>query len=426
MIVVALLLLVVSLNGATSSGRSSCSRSRPAARTRSRSPPGRALPATVVPFELIANAMALRSIAFQTAMIAGPALGGLLFIVSPELVYGTAAVLLTIGLVCVLADPRARARARPDEAPTLETVLAGIRFIRRTPVLLGAISLDLFAVLLGGAIALAPVFAQDDPPHRPGRPRPAPQRAGRGRARRRAAGSRAARCAANAGTTLLVVVALFGVSMIVFGLSRWLPLSLAALAVSGFVDMISMNIRSTTVAMVTPDELRGRVLAVEMVFISASNELGAFESGAAAALLGAVPAVVAGGVRHDRPRRSSGSRVFPALTHVGRLEDLRPATSVAVTFRAAMATVRIPPILRPDAGNNRQVEVDGETVREVLESLVATYPAAPRPHLRRGRRAAAVPQRLHRRHRRPPLRRPRDEGRDGRDRDPAARRRRRR
>jgi hypothetical protein len=112
--------------------------------------------------------------------------------------------------------------------------------------------------------------------------------------------------------------------MIVFGLSTWLPLSLLALAVSGFVDMISMNIRSTTVAMVTPDELRGRVLAVENVFISASNELGAFESGAAAALLGTVPAVVLGGLA-TIALAGIWARRFPELKRVGKLEDLRPA-----------------------------------------------------------------------------------------------------
>ena len=133
-------------------------------------------------------------------------------------------------------------------------------------------------MLLGGAIALAPVFAQTilhTGPFGLGLLRSAPAvgalLAGVMLARRP--------LRTNAGTTLLVVVAVFGVSMIVFGLSRWLPLSMLALAVSGFVDMISMNIRATTVAMVTPDELRGRVLAVENVFISASNELGAFESG---------------------------------------------------------------------------------------------------------------------------------------------------
>ena len=202
-------------------------------------------------------------------------------------------------------------------------MLAGIHFIRRTPIMLGAISLDLFAVLLGGAIALAPLFAQDilhTGPVGLGLLRSAPAvgalLAGMMLARRP--------LRTNAGPTLLVVVALFGVSMIVFGLSTWLPLSLLALAVSGFVDMISMNIRSTTVAMVTPDELRGRVLAVENVFISASNELGAFESGLAAALLGAVPAVVLGGIA-TIALAAVWSRVFPELAHVGRLEDLRPA-----------------------------------------------------------------------------------------------------
>jgi MFS family permease len=285
-------------------------------------PPGRALPAMVVPFELIASAMALRSVGGQAAMIAGPALGGFLFALAPEVVYAVAAGMLTLGLVCALAihEP---ARARSDEAPSLQSVLAGIRFIRRTPILLGSIALDLFAVLLGGAIALAPVFAQEILHAGPvglGLLRSAPAvgalAAGIFLAQRPLPG--------NAGKTLLVVVALFGACMVVFGLSRWFPLSLAALAVSGFVDMISMNIRSTTVAVLTPDELRGRVLAVEMVFISASNELGAFESGAAAALLGTVPAVVAGGAL-TIGLALVWTRVFPALARVGRLDELRPA-----------------------------------------------------------------------------------------------------
>jgi hypothetical protein len=126
-----------------------------------------------------------------------------------------------------------------------------------------------------------------------------------------------------AGRTLLIVVAVFGGSMIVFGLSQWFAVSLVALAVSGFADMFSMNIRSTTVALVTPDELRGRVNAVEMVFISASNELGAFESGVAAALVGAVPAVVLGGAATVLIA-AVWPRFFPELARIGRLEDLRP------------------------------------------------------------------------------------------------------
>ena len=129
--------------------------------------------------------------------------------------------------------------------------------------------------------------------------------------------------AGSAGRTLLVVVGVFGASMVVFGTSRWFAVSLVALAVSGFADMISMNIRSMTVALATPDALRGRVNAVEMVFISASNELGAFESGVAAALVGAMPAVVAGGALTIAIAVIWG-RLFPPLAKVDRLEELSP------------------------------------------------------------------------------------------------------
>ncbi len=287
-------------------------------------PAGRALPATLVPMELIPSAMALRTIAFQTAVVAGPALGGIVFTFSPEAVYGSAALLLAIGLGCTLAlrEPPVE-RGDTPEPPGWASLAAGIRFVRRTPVLLGAISLDLFAVFFGGAVALMPLFARSilhTGPVGLGLLRAAP-----------AAGAVVAGAwlthrplQRNAGRTLLVVVAAFGASMIVFGLSRSLPLSLAALAVSGFVDMISMNIRGTTVAVATPDALRGRVLAVEMVFISGSNELGAFESGLAASIFGAVTAVVAGGAI------TIGLAVawlwrFPALAAVDRLEDLQPA-----------------------------------------------------------------------------------------------------
>jgi hypothetical protein len=127
-----------------------------------------------------------------------------------------------------------------------------------------------------------------------------------------------------AGRKLLVVVGIFGASMVVFGLSKWFPLSFAALAVSGFVDMISMNIRSMITALATPDALRGRVNAVEMVFISASNELGAFESGAAAALVGAVPAVVIGGSL-TIVAALVWPKLFPAMARIDRLESLHPA-----------------------------------------------------------------------------------------------------
>jgi hypothetical protein len=250
-------------------------------------------------------------------------LGGVLFTIRPELVYGVAAAMLVVGLSCVLAlGPPLVARTRPEPAPRWETLLAGIGFIRRTPVILGAISLDLFAVLFGGAVALLPVFAKSILHIGP---------AGLGVLRsapavgalvagiilvRRPLGHRT-------GRTLLGVVALFGASMVVFGLSRWFALSLVALAVSGFADMISMNIRSTTVALATPDPLRGRVNSVEGVFISASNELGAFESGLAAALIGATPAVVAGGAV-TIGIAAIWPRFFPELARVDRLEDVRP------------------------------------------------------------------------------------------------------
>jgi hypothetical protein len=211
---------------------------------------------------------------------------------------------------------------QPGQAPSLAHVLGGISFLRRSRVVLGAILLDLFAVLFGGAIALLPVFARTilhTGPVGLGILRSAPAVgalvAGALLTRRGSMG--------NAGPTLLGVVALFGASMVVFGLSRSFLLSLGALAVSGFADMVSVNIRSTTVALATPDELRGRVNAVEMVFISASNQLGAFESGMAAALVGTVPAVVAGGVA-TIAIAVLWTHLFPGLTRLDRLGELQP------------------------------------------------------------------------------------------------------
>jgi sugar phosphate permease len=188
--------------------------------------------------------------------------------------------------------------------------------------LLGAIALDLFAVLFGGAIALAPVFAREILHVGPvglGILRSAPAVGAL------AAGIILARrpLRTRAGPTLLVVVGIFGVCMVIFGLSRSMELSVAALGIAGFVDLISVNIRSTTVGLITPNELRGRVNAVEMVFVSASNELGAFESGAVAALVGTVTSVVAGGIA-TIVLALSWTRLFPSLARLGRLEDIRP------------------------------------------------------------------------------------------------------
>jgi MFS family permease len=288
------------------------------------SPAQRSLTPEIVPTTLLGSALAMRSIAGQAASIAAPALGGLLFAIRPEVVYsvGIALFLWSAALMLSVVRPDAIVRAG-DPPPRLESLLLGIRFIRSTPIILGAITLDLFAVLFGGAVALLPLFAKSVLHTGP---------FGLGILRSAIAvgaliaGIRLARkpLGRRAGRTLLVVVATFGASMIVFGLSHWFLVSAIALAVGGFADMISMNIRATTVALATPNPLRGRVNAVENVFIGASNELGAFESGAAAALLGAVPAVVAGGVL-TIGLAAIWPWVFPALAGVDRMEDVSPA-----------------------------------------------------------------------------------------------------
>jgi MFS family permease len=310
-------------------------------------PSARAMAPTLVPAQMLPSAMTLRSIATQTGQVAGPAVGGLVYGISPEVVYLLAAVMCLLAAGCVLAmsaQPAADAARRAGAGggargpagagvtgagvgqpapPGLSGVLEGLRFVRYTQILLGAILLDLLAVLFGGAVALLPVFARSILHVGP-----------TGLGVLRAAPAVGALLAAalltrrplvrRAGRTLLLVVGLYGASMIVFGFSRSFPLSLIALGMSGFVDLFSMNIRSTTVALATPDRLRGRVSAVEMVFISASNQLGAFESGLAAFLVGTVPAVVGGGVI-TVAIAAGWSHIFPDLARVDRLQEVRPA-----------------------------------------------------------------------------------------------------
>jgi MFS family permease len=303
-------------------------------------PAARALPPTLVGPELLQSAMTLRSIATQTGQVCGPALGGLLYGVSPSLVYllAAGACLVAAALVmamhpAVAADvaqdeadgdsrPREAADSSPRQAADLHSVLEGLRFVRHTPILFGAILLDLLAVLFGGAVALLPIFAKSIlhvGATGLGVLRAAPAVGallGAALITRRPIAGRA-------GRILLTVVFVYGGCIVVFGFSRSYPLSLAALGVSGFVDLYSMNIRSTTVALASPDRLRGRVNAVEMVFISASNQLGYFESGLAAALVGTIPAVVGGGVM-TMLIAISWRHLFPALAEVDRLEALKP------------------------------------------------------------------------------------------------------
>ena len=284
-------------------------------------PAGRALTPSLVPEEILVSALAQRSIAFQLSAVTGPFVGGLLLAIRAELVYGVAVVLGVVALVAVLSLRAGRLPA-VDGAAGLTEVLAGVRLIRRTNVLFGAISLDLFAVLLGGAVALLPIFAKDILDVGP-----------TGLGLLRASPAIGALVAAlliarfpirrHAGPKLFAVVAGFGLCMVAFGLSRQLWLSMLALAVGAGLDMVSVVLRQAILPLVTPDELRGRVNAVEMVFISGSNELGAFESGVAAALIGAVPAVVVGGIA-TVVIAGVWWKLFPALARVDRLDDLRP------------------------------------------------------------------------------------------------------
>jgi len=299
-------------------------------------PASRAMGPTLVPRELIPNAMTLRSFAGQGAAVIGPAVGGLVYGVSPTSVYLIAAGGLAFATVAALSigpgiAPEAAVAAR-RQAADVRSVLEGLVFLRHTPIVLGAILLDLFAVLFGGAVALLPIFAA----HylHVGATGLGVLRAGPAAGALLGAAYLIRRpIMRHAGRTLLSVVAGFGASMIVFGLSRNFELSLIALLASGFLDMFSMNIRSTTSALATPDAVRGRVTAVETVFISASNQLGAFESGLAASLVGTIPAVVGGGCM-TIAIAITWWRLFPALGGVDAMNELEPVIPAALALTA--------------------------------------------------------------------------------------------
>ena len=257
-------------------------------------PASASLVANLVPPPIFANAVAWNSSAWQTATIVGPVAGGLLYGLSAEIAYGSAAVLMAAGAALVFVIPKPTQRGQTDK-PTLDTLLAGIRYIMGEKVVLGAISLDLFAVLLSGAVALLPVYARDILELGPW-----------GLGLLRAAPGVGAILVAvwlaghpmrdHAGKLMFGFVALFGVLTVVFGISTVPWLSISALALLGAADMISVYVRETLIQLWTPDAVRGRVNAVNMVFVGASNELGEFRAGTMAALIGTVPAVVFGGV----------------------------------------------------------------------------------------------------------------------------------
>ena len=281
-----------------------------------------ALMPNLVPPRLFTNAAAWSSSAWQVATIVGPAIGGLLYAIGPEAVYGCC-ILMFLLSVFLVSTIRIERREREQKAATWESVVAGISFIRGQPVVLGAVSLDLFAVLLGGATALLPVYARDIlhvGPWGLGLLRSAP-----------AVGALVTALLIarrpiqrHAGAILLGAVGIFGLSIVVFGLSHNLWLSLLALTILGASDMISVVIRRVLVLVKTPDEMRGRVSAVESVFIGASNELGEFESGVTAAWFGVVPAVVLGGLG-TLAVVGLWVRIFPQLRRVDSLEGERLA-----------------------------------------------------------------------------------------------------
>jgi MFS family permease len=249
-------------------------------------------------------------------VIGGPALGGLIFVAGATAVYATSALLFLIGSV-LMSRVRYEHVAPPREAVTLDTLLAGLVFVWQRKALLGAVSLDLFAVLLGGATALLPLFAKDIlmvGPWGLGLLRAAPAVGAvlmsafltRWPLQRRV------------GHRMLGAVAVYGLCMVVFGLSTSFALSLVVLALSGSADMVSVVVRQTLVQMETPNEMRGRVSAVNSVFIGASNQLGEFESGATAAVLGPVGSVVLGGIG-TLFIAAAWLRYFPGLAQRDRL-----------------------------------------------------------------------------------------------------------
>ena len=281
-------------------------------------PASQAIVINLVPAERFGNAVALSSSTYHVAVILGPTLGGLLYLAGPQTVYAIVAGLLGLSALLVLLIRTDRKAAAGREPASWHTLLEGLRFVRAKPIVLGAISLDLFAVLFGGAVALLPVYARDIlhiGPHGLGLLRTAP--------------------AVGAALTAVVLawwpisrrvgrwmfggVALFGAATVVFGLSHNFYLSLLALFLIGAGDMVSVYIRHMLVQLETPDAIRGRVSAVNSVFIGASNELGEFRAGVFARFMGVVAAAVVGGVG-TLIVTGLWAKLFPDLRKADRLE----------------------------------------------------------------------------------------------------------
>jgi hypothetical protein len=288
------------------------------------------LPANIVDRRSLPRLAAMYSLAWQAGIIAGPVVGGVLYAVDRRLPFVATAGGMALGAVLlwfvrIRQELAERSEGSPTPAERLREAVQGLSVIRRTPILLGAISLDLFAVLFGGAVALLPVLASDQ--LGVGAVGYAWLRAAGGIGAAAMAGVMAVRpVRRHVGLTLFVVVALFGAATIVMGLTRWYALAFVAMLVLSGADAVSVFIRSTLSPLVVPDVLRGRVLAVEAVFIGASNELGAFESGVVGQWLGAPLAVALGGAC-TLLVVAVGLATFPSLRGVDRFDDLAPTAA---------------------------------------------------------------------------------------------------
>ena len=293
----------------------------------------------LVSLEKLPQAIAWNASAYRVAVIGGPALGGFLYDLGPVVNYSIclALYLFTLGAMATLRIRRQPRRA--GAASTYERIAEGISYIRRQPILLGAISLDLFAMFLGGTTALLPIFARDILHTGP---------AGLGFLRTAPAVGAAAvalvlarwQLRRQVGMAMFTCVAIFGAATILFGLSRSLGLSLAALVMAGAGDMISVYVRSALVQLATPDDMRGRIGSVNGLFIGASNEFGEFRAGMSAGLFGTVPAVVIGGLG-TLTVVGLWMKLFPALRRVDRFADVgvKPLPSqVAITVAAGPVT----------------------------------------------------------------------------------------
>lgn len=290
----------------------------------------------VVPKEHFPNAIAWGNLGQQFATISGPAIGGALLAFGSTFVFATIAVFYAATSI-LMYRIRSRSQVLDREPVRLATVLAGLRFIFRRQIILGAISLDLFAVLLGGVRALLPVYATDILHV---------GAAGLGLLASSIAVG-AALCGLvltripirrRTGRTLFVTVGVFGIAIVAFGLSEAMWLSMAALALSGAADMVSLFIRQTLIQFATPDDMRGRVTAVNSVFVGASNELGEFESGLLAALIGVVPTVVVGGLGTIAVA-AAWAAMFPLLRRVDALDhdEIRRLSDLAEGTRRPAA-----------------------------------------------------------------------------------------